>query len=108
MNLGNLDTYSIAEHGDRREQEWWPLLEKSFPNYQVFWRRYVVPVTNRIDSSITPFGRPWYRVRPDIKPRFETLAVTHYSVFYFVARALEKLNEPDRLYPEDAVFLLET
>ena len=108
MNLANLDTYSLAEHGDGREREWWPLLENSFPNYQVFWQRYVVPLTHRIDASIPAFDRRWYRMRAGIPPRFQALAITHYSVFYFAARALARLNEPGKLFPEDVVFLLET
>jgi hypothetical protein len=108
MEFKNLDTFRLIEHGDAREQEWWPLLAEPFPDYEIFWRRYIVPFTNRVNGSMPPQSHIWRRVRPGIPRQWERLAVSHYSVFYFAGRAFAKLRETGRLYPEDVVYLLET
>lgn len=108
MEFANLETFRLVDHGDGREREWWPLLAETFPNYEIFWRRYVVPFTNRVSDSIRPESHTWYRVRSGIPRRWELLAVSHYSVFYFAGRAVAKLREPAKLYPEDIAYLLES
>lgn len=40
--------YTIIPDGDKIEQEGWPLFGKNkFPNYEIFWQKFVVPKTNR-------------------------------------------------------------
>jgi len=113
----NLDAFSLLAHGDTFESERWTVVKDRFPQYEVFWRSYVVLLTNRINPSISPNDPSWIRLRTDIPPRFEKLAVCHYSVFYYASRASErriesKLHKENvdsaRLAVEDVFYLLET
>jgi hypothetical protein len=105
----NLEKFDLRAHGDGREREWWFLLEGSFPAYQAFWQRHVVLLTNRIDSSIQFGDERWSRLRADIPLGFEKMAMHHYSIFYFLARATERLRATDvAFYAEDVFYLLDT
>jgi hypothetical protein len=110
MKLSALDCFSIALHGDRREQLWWPLLSDSFSNYELFWRRYIVPLTFRIDTSISPRSSTWIRFRPEISRDVEQLGMRHYSVFYWTARAIYRVMKETAWmeFPEDVLSLLDS
>ena len=54
-NYDYLDGFNLASHGDHREQEWVSVIAEHFPVYEVFWRRYVVPLTNRVDPRVSFF-----------------------------------------------------
>jgi hypothetical protein len=100
-----LHGYSLSQHGDNREKELWDLVENKFSAYQVFWRWYIVPLTNRIvlvDSS----SPEWIRLRKGITCQLEQMAMYHYSIFYYLARATQliRANHP---YPEDVFALFD-
>jgi hypothetical protein len=46
-----LQQFKIAEHGDRSEQLLWPFVAAEFPNYENLWRKYIVPLTQRLDTT---------------------------------------------------------
>lgn len=113
----NLDAFSLLIHGDQFESERWRLVKDRFPRYELFWRSYVVLLTNRIDPTVPQSDPSWIRLRTDIPPRFEKLAVCHYSVFYYVSRASERRTESNlhnergsvaRIAVEDVFYLLQT
>ncbi len=97
------------EFGDHQEQRLWPLLSRAFPAYEIFWRRYVVPLTNRIDPNISFANNRdiWIRLRADVHQKQEQLAMHHYSVFYYLARAAEQLEAGEDEFPEDIFCLLD-
>jgi hypothetical protein len=109
-----LESFNLLDHGDRHERERWPLVRDRFGNYEIFWRRYVVPLTNRVCGLPVPDDTSWIRVRNDIPPEWEKIAVCHYSVFYHLSRAAERRIEQTKLepgkptHPEDAISLLQT
>ncbi len=88
--MTEFDRFSLEADGDRHEQRFWKLLAADFPAYQLFWRMYVVPLTNRVDFSIDRSDRRWIRMRPAVSDRYLRMAMDHYSVFYFVGRATEQ------------------
>lgn len=74
--------YNLFQHGDFFERNYWFLLAEDFPNYQIFWRDFVVPLTGRdADGSIG--------LRNGIHPLLEEMAMTHYSIFNHVVFAQE-------------------
>lgn len=107
-----LDKFNLSEHGDRHEQEGWRLLADQFPNYELFWRRFVVPLTNRTGDG--PRDSSWIRLRSNVPAEWEKLAVCHYSVFYHLARAVQRRielfaeKECAPTHPEDVIYLLQT
>lgn len=108
------DKFNLDDHGDRHEHERWPLIRDRFGNYEVFWRLYVVPLTQRVVAPAVVGDRSWIRVRRDPPSEWQKLAVCHYSVFYRLSRAVELRLEqaktaPDKpTHPEEVVSLLQT
>jgi hypothetical protein len=109
-----LDTFNLEDHGDRHERERWRLVRDRFGNYEVFWRLYVVPLTNRVLGPAPGGERSWIRVRRDIPSEWQKLVHCHYSVFYRLSRAVEVRLEqeqtaPDKpTHPEEVISLLQT
>src|SRR5450631_2769565 len=105
-----LDKFNLRDHGDRHEQEGWKLVQDRFPNYELFWRLYVVPLTNRTSDGTRDSS--WIRLRSDVPAEWEKLAVCHYSVFYYLARAAQRKielfggNADAPTHPEDVIYLL--
>lgn len=66
--------YSLEKDGDKYEIHYWDLLKRDFPNYEVFWARFIVPLTGRPDGcEIGP--------RNEIDPLLENIAMAHYTFF---------------------------
>ena len=102
----------MDDHGDHHESQRWSAVKGRFPNYEIFWRRYIVPLTNRIDPAIQQGDPRWIRLRPIVPERFEKLAVCHYSVFYYLSRAVQRTIEVSAqdqpVFVDDVVYLYET
>lgn len=46
-----MENYRLAIDGDYFERQYWDLfIQKKFPNYEKFWLKYIVPLTNRPDD----------------------------------------------------------
>jgi hypothetical protein len=108
--LDRLDLFRLGEHGDRHEREFWPLLAKLFPSYEILWRRLIVPLTCRVDPKLAASPEHWIRLRPGIPPGYEQVSMANYSVFYFLGRAVKRRAEEKTAleYPEDVLFLLDS
>jgi len=108
--LSRLDRFELGKHGDRHEREFWPFLSTRFPSYEVLWRRLIVPLTRRVELEATDDPQSWIRLRDGIPERYERVSMAHYSVFYFLGRAVKRFRgEPAALeYPEDVLFLLDS
>jgi hypothetical protein len=103
----SLESFNLKNHGDRRERLWGQVIQTEFPAYEVLWRRYIVPLTNRINPAILDTSE-WIRLRPEVK-RLEWMTMCHYSVFYYLARARARmLDDTLPLFPEDVFTLLDT
>lgn len=109
-----LEVFNLEDHGDRHEHKRWRLVRDRFGNYEVFWRLYVVPLTNRVLGPAATGDRSWIRVRRDIPSEWQKLALCHYSVFFRLSRAVELRMEqeqtpPDkRTHPEEVIAVLQT
>jgi len=110
-----LAQFNLRDHGDRHEQQRWPLLCDRFSQL----RGLLAPVRGSSDkqslsSCPSPEDTSWIRLRVDIPLVWYQLAVCHYSVFYQLSRATArrieqsaaKPNQPT--HPEDVIFLLQT
>jgi hypothetical protein len=105
----NLDKFNLIFHGDRREQEWGSVVLQRFPAYETLWRRYVVPLTNRIDPDFSFSGDrdTWIRLRDNVRSACEKMAMHNYSVFYYLARATKRIHSGQGEFPEDIFSLLD-
>ncbi|NVM30051.1 MAG: hypothetical protein HWN65_14505 [Candidatus Helarchaeota archaeon] len=72
-------SYRLREDGDEIEQSAWDLfIETNFPNYEVFWLKFIVPRTNRPTDIYTD---------PDTDPDERKIMNLHYTVlanFYYI------------------------
>jgi len=102
--------FNLLNHGDRSEREFWPLLANHFPSYAILWQRFIVPLTSRIDPQAAGDGKKWIRIRADIPAAYQEVAMAHYSVFYFLGRAIKRITEEESAlnHPEDVLFLLDS
>jgi hypothetical protein len=105
-----LSRFSLLAHGDRHEKELWPLLSKDFPLYEKLWQQLIVPLTRRVDPRASVTSDERNRLREKISQREETIAMAHYSVFYFIGRAVRRLRQDEAALenPEDVFFLLDS
>jgi hypothetical protein len=110
MDIEWLSQFTLLSNGDRHEKELWPLLSKDFPLYEKLWQRLVVPMTRRVDPSVSIASNERNRLREEVSLLYERVAMAHYSVFYFVGRAVRRLaNDEDAMEnPEDVFFLLDS
>jgi len=102
----NLDTFNLAHHGDARERQWAARVLPVFPAYEVFWRRYIVPLTNRVTPNVSQSDENWIRPRTEAPTRLEPMTMSHYSVFYYFARAITQTETQNQENPEDTFALL--
>ena len=79
------DHFNLCDHGDPYEKLWWPLLQLELPQYQGFWKRHIVPLTNRIDpeTNMDENKRIAFRDDPNIDADVVQTAMAQYSTFYF-------------------------
>lgn len=101
--------FSLRDHGDNLEQLWWPLVSRDFPQYERFWKKHIVPLTNRIDPTFSRDSPDWvsFRTDPNIAAEIEEMAMSQYSTFYFISRSIALINYEPHLYMEDAFLLLD-
>jgi len=104
-----IDSMTLQAHGDRHEQEFWPLLADRFPSYEVLWRILIVPLSRRVDSIRTHDPQEWIRFRTEVPENYVRVSMAHYSVFYYLGRAVKRFAQERtaREYPEDVLFLLD-
>lgn len=70
---------SFETDGDVYERKYYPLVNVIFPNCQVFWKRFVILMTNRICENMTPEQR--IRPREGISLDILDISMLNYSVF---------------------------
>jgi hypothetical protein len=78
--------FDLRRHGDRCERSLWPRFQRALSQYEVLWLKYVVPLTNRINSQVSPTDDCWIMLRA-VSTAWERFAMSHYSTFYYFSRA---------------------
>jgi len=84
MTKGKDLKWRLMNDGDLFEKAYWPYLKDSFPNYEVFWSLFVVPLTRRI------IDRKDAQLRKGIDPLLEEILMTHYTIFKSLCFILEE------------------
>jgi hypothetical protein len=82
----------FSNDGDINERVFWPFLNETFPNCEMFWSRFVVPLTKRIQSEIQdPNER--IRKRDGVSIDIERMTLLHYSMFLNLVYAHNHLRD---------------
>lgn len=91
-----MNTYRLAIDGDSTEKEsWFLFLQREFPEYEIFWQKYIVPLTNRPhnihfknDTELAQLGKG---------PQDICIAQLHYTILVHLRRAFLMLSLGDRM-----------
>jgi hypothetical protein len=82
----------FSNDGDSKERIFWPFLNGTFPNCEIFWSSFVVPFTKRIQSEVQdPNER--IRKRDGVSIDIERMGLLHYSMFLNLVYAHTHLRE---------------
>ena len=71
----------FANEGDQYEKKYWLLLKERFPNCEIFWRNFIVPLTKRILPPSQVKNEDRIRFREGISEHLKKIASFHYTVF---------------------------
>lgn len=89
--------YTIQKDGDYYEVRYWPFLKNIFPNYETFWKHYIVPLTRRAEGK-------GIHLKPNIDPLLESMAMSHYSIYYHLGVSLELQSKLVMEFPEEIFY----
>ena len=85
----NLEQLRLLHHGDAIERFYWPKVSSAISEYEIFWKRFVVLLTNRINPfSITD----WIMLRDGLPAEYESLLMANYSTFYHCVVSHEQIG----------------
>lgn len=78
--------------GDDYEKKYGPVFKEHFPNLELFWRKFVVPTSRRIEQS----DQNQFRIarRDDVNDSLWDATFLHYSMFLHLVYAYEHLTLP--------------
>lgn len=83
--------YTLQKDGDSFEQQYWvTFLKSDFPNYEKYWSKYIVPLTNR---PINVHFKPSQQLTVEGYTADDICkAQLHYTTFRHLVRTFEILN----------------
>ncbi len=82
----------FSNDGDDHEKKYGPVFKEHFPNLELFWRKFVVPTSQRIvrsDQSELRIAR-----RNEVEDAVWDVTFLHYSMFLHLVYAYEHLRLP--------------
>ncbi len=76
-----IESASYSKNGESNERLHGAILAQAFPNSEKFWKYFIVPLTNRLDTTIT---NPHIAIqtRPGTSTDLHDIGSFHYSLFY--------------------------
>lgn len=83
---------TLLDDGDQHERANCLLLRDTFPNFEVYWKHFVVPFTKRIEGIKDP--NECIRHRDGVHQEIKDLGIVHYSVFLNLVYANNHLQNP--------------
>jgi hypothetical protein len=88
-DFANLDQLCLLDHGDAIERFYWPKVSSAISEYEVFWKSFVVLLTNRVNplASID-----WIMLRDGLPVVYESLLMANYSTFYHCVVSHEQIE----------------
>lgn len=85
----SLDQLRLLDHGDAIERYYWPKVSNAIPEYEVFWKRFVVLLTNRVNPLAFT---DWIMLRDSLPAEYESLLMANYSTFYHFVVSQEQIE----------------
>ncbi len=88
-----LNKASFTINGDSYERNFGNLLSESFPSCEIYWKNFIVPLTNRLLGYPKVFEKDIH-FRKNIDPNLEDISLIHYSIFFNLIYAYCHLANP--------------
>lgn len=85
----NLEQLRLLDHGDAIERFYWPKVSSAISEYEIFWKRFVVLLTNRINPLAFT---DWIMLRDGLPAEYESLLMANYSTFYHCVVSHEQIE----------------
>lgn len=71
--------WKLSKDGDDFERKYWPVIQPYFPNYEVFWSEFIVPMTYR---NYLPKDHPFYiHPKKNVDVDLQNISMAHYTIF---------------------------
>jgi hypothetical protein len=88
MGINKNVKWRLMQNGDIFEMSYWPFFKDTFPNYEVFWSLYIVPLTGRVSDPKS------IQFREKIAPLIEEICMTHYTIFRSLCFIYDEKKQP--------------
>jgi hypothetical protein len=85
----SLEQLRLLDHGDAIERFYWPKVSSDLSGYEIFWKKFVVLLTNRVDPLAST---NWIMLRDGLSSEYESLLIANYSTFYHCVVAHEQIE----------------
>lgn len=72
---------SYSKNGSETEKAHGYILSELFPNSETFWKTFIVPLTNRIDNTITDYQKS-ITPRDGVAQVLQDIGSFHYTIFH--------------------------
>ena len=80
--------------GNQLERENWQHFVNTLPNLEIFWRYFVVPMTNRIKSDIPDSNIGKLDYRNEVHKKIKKIGIIPHLIFYQLVLAKYHLSWP--------------
>ena len=80
--------WRLMQNGDIFEISYWPFFKDTFPNYEILWSLYIVPLTGRVKDPRN------VQFREKIDPLIEEISMTHYTIFRSLCFIYDEKKQP--------------
>ena len=91
---------SYKVNGSETEKNHGKILEALFPNSEIFWKKFIVPLTHRIDSSISDYHKS-ITPRNGVAENLREIGSFHYSILHNFIYAQASLHFKQPSYFEN-------
>lgn len=93
-----LDKFSYINNnstgGSQFERDNWRYLVNIFPNLEIFWKYFVVPMTNRIKAEIPDNNLGKLDYRNEVNKKIKKIGIIPHLIFYQLKLARDHLSFP--------------
>lgn len=92
----NLEKFSYKNNdstgGNQLERENWEQLKELFPNLEIFWRYFVVPMTKRVKIEISDCNPGKLDYRDEVNKKIKEMGIIAHLIFYQLILAKNHLQ----------------
>jgi hypothetical protein len=89
FDFTSLNELCLRDHGDAIERFYSPKVASSLSEYEIFWKKFIVLLTNRVNPSL---DKDWIMLRSGLSEKYESLLMANYATFHHCVVAHEQIE----------------